>query len=61
MKTMKCYDCEHTMQSETKEGMLDAFYVHYMAEHNAIITGADEEEKKAWMEKFDVDWEALEG
>ncbi len=45
-------------QAETSKEMLNQMYVHYMADHNEIITGVNEEEKKAWMEQFNKDWEA---
>lgn len=56
MKTFKCYDCEATFQAETREGVLGILYDHYMKDHREIITGASEEEKKAWMERFEKDW-----
>ena len=58
MKTIKCYDCDQSFEAETREGMLNLLYDHYMKEHKDIITGASEEEKKAWMERFDNDWAA---
>jgi len=58
MKKLKCYDCEESFETETSKEMLDAFYAHYMAEHKEIITGGDENEKDAWMKKFNSDWEA---
>ncbi len=58
---MKCYDCDVQFTSDTKEGILNQFYAHYMKEHHAIITGADEAEKKRWMEQFAKDWSVAEG
>ncbi|MAJ97290.1 MAG: hypothetical protein CMI56_01575 [Parcubacteria group bacterium] len=58
MKKLTCYDCEMEFQAETSKEMLNQMYVHYMADHNEIITGVNEEEKKAWMEQFNKDWEA---
>lgn len=60
MKKFKCYDCEQTFEAETREDILNHLYEHYMKEHKEIITGASEEEKKVWMEKFDKDWVAAE-
>ena len=58
MKTLKCYDCDETFTAETSEDMLQHLYKHYMAEHHAVITGADPAEKKRWMEQFHTDFEA---
>lgn len=58
MKTLKCYDCETTFQAETREEILNHLYDHYMKAHTAIITGADESEKKRWMAQFEQDWAA---
>lgn len=60
MKKLTCYDCETSFQSETSKEMLDLLYPHYMGEHKEIIMGASEEEKTAWMKKFNTDWEATE-
>lgn len=43
-------------QAVTREEILDQLYDHYMKEHNEIITNVSEEEKKAWMERFEKDW-----
>lgn len=56
MKTMKCYDCEITFEADTREEILGHLYDHYMKDHKEIITGADENEKKRWMERFEKDW-----
>jgi len=56
MKTMKCYDCEEQLNAATSEEMLQHFYNHYMELHTEIITGADEAEKKRWMEQYKLDW-----
>lgn len=60
MKKFKCYDCGEIFEAETSKEMLDTLYPHYMKEHKEIITGANEEEKKAWMEKFNKDWNKAE-
>lgn len=60
MKQMKCYDCENVFEAIDSKSMLDQFYVHYMSEHKEIITGGNEEEKKAWMVKFNEDWSKAE-
>jgi len=60
MKKMKCYDCEETFESETSKEILNQMYPHYMKEHADIIKNASEEDKNAWMEKFNKDWEAAE-
>ena len=56
MKTITCYDCDETFRADTREEILSKLYDHYMKAHKAIITGASEEEKKAWMERFEKDW-----
>ncbi len=56
MKKFICYDCEQTFQSETREDVLNQLYAHYMKEHAETITKASEDEKKAWMVKFEKDW-----
>jgi hypothetical protein len=45
-------------QAETREEILGYLYDHYMKEHKAVITGADDVEKKRWMEQFETDWAA---
>ncbi len=58
MKKLTCYDCEKSFEAETSKAMLDLLYPHYMEIHKEIITGVREEEKKAWMEKFNKDWDS---
>ena len=58
MKQFKCYDCDRVFEAETREDILKQLYDHYMKDHKEIITGASEEEKKAWMERFEKDWAA---
>ena len=60
MKKIKCYDCEVEFQSETRDEVLNQLYAHYMKEHKETIMGADESEKKRWMEQFNKDWETAE-
>lgn len=60
MKTMKCYDCDQTFQADTSDEILQHMYKHYMADHHEVITGADESQKKVWMEQFHKDWESAE-
>jgi len=55
-KKFKCYDCPAEFEAESREEILGILYEHYMKDHKEIITGASEEEKKAWMEKFEKDW-----
>ena len=55
---MKCYDCEEVFENESSKGILEQMYPHYMKEHAEIITNASEEEKSAWMEKFNADFDA---
>ncbi len=57
MKKVKCYDCENVFESETSGDILNQLYAHYMKEHPEIIPNATDDEKKAWMEKFNKDWE----
>ena len=61
MKKIKCYDCEEIFEADTSEEVLEKMYPHYMQEHREIIEGASEEEKTAWMKKFNADWEATAG
>ncbi len=58
MKKITCYDCDQSFEAQTREDILKTLYDHYMTAHKETITGASEDEKKAWMEKFDKDWEA---
>ncbi len=60
MKKFTCYDCTEVFESETSKEMLDKLYLHYMDKHVEIITGVSEEEKKAWMAKFNKDWDEAE-
>lgn len=60
MKKIKCYDCEMQFEAETREETLEHLYEHYMKNHHAVITGASEAEKKAWMEQFERDWTSAE-
>ncbi|MFT5849731.1 MAG: bis(5'-nucleosidyl)-tetraphosphatase [Patiriisocius sp.] len=60
MKTIKCYDCEADLHSETRAEILDALYEHYMKDHNDVIIGASGEAKKEWMVQFEKDWAAAE-
>ena len=60
MKKITCQDCDKVFQSETEKDILDQMYSHYMDVHKDIITKADESEKKAWMERFNKDWEKAE-
>ena len=57
---MKCYDCDTEFQAEAPKEMLDHLYDHYMKDHKAVITNADESEKKRWMQQFEKDWMATE-
>ena len=59
MKEFKCYDCDEVFQAVERDELLNQLYTHYMDKHKEIITGANEEEKKAWMEKFNKDWEEV--
>lgn len=60
MKKIKCYDCDLQFESQTREDVLNQLYAHYMKDHNEIITGVSEEEKKIWMDKFEKDWSEAE-
>lgn len=60
MKRFKCYDCEEVFEAESSKDMLELLYPHYMSEHEEEIKGATEDEKKAWMQRFNKDWEAAE-
>jgi hypothetical protein len=56
MKTIQCQHCEETFQAETKEEMLNILYSHYMETHADVIPNASEEDKKAWMVRFEKEW-----
>jgi predicted small metal-binding protein len=58
MKTLQCYDCDAEFTAQTKEEILGYLYDHYLKDHQATIVGADESEKKIWMEQFEKDWAA---
>ena len=58
MKKFKCPDCEEVFEAETSKAMLDTMMPHYMAKHKEMMAGGNDDEKKAWMEKFNKDWEA---
>lgn len=56
MKAIKCYECDIVFKSETRDDILNQLYSHYMEKHHAIITGASEQVKKDWMQRFQNDW-----
>lgn len=60
MKKFKCYDCDEVFEAESSQGMLELLHPHYMSKHEDEIKGASEDEKTAWMEKFNKDWAAAE-
>jgi len=60
MKKIKCYDCETTFSADTSEQVLNQMHQHYMEMHKDIISSANEEQKKVWMEQFHKDWEDAE-
>ena len=57
---MKCPDCEKTFKGETAKEVMTAIHPHYMSEHEDVIKNANEEQKKAWMEKFNKDFDEKE-
>jgi len=59
MKKFTCYDCSQEFEASDRDDVLNQLYTHYMKEHNAIITGIDEEGKKKWMDRFDDDWSKI--
>lgn len=60
MKEMKCLDCEERFKAESSEEMMKTMMPHYMSDHKEIMAAGTDEKKKAWMEKFNKDWEATE-
>ena len=60
MKKFKCYDCEKVFEAETSKEMLNKMRPHYISEHQDVIKGGTDEQMKAWMEKFNKDWEEAE-
>ena len=59
MRTFTCYDCDAAFVAVDRDDILNQLYKHYMADHHKIITEASREEKKAWMDRFDADWEGV--
>lgn len=57
MKKFTCYDCAMQFDARARDTLLHALHDHYMKDHYEIITGVNEAEKKAWMERFQQDWE----
>ena len=60
MRKFKCLDCDKTFESETSKEMLNILYPHYMSEHQDVMKGGTDEKMKAWMEKFNKNWEEAE-
>tara|TARA_Y100000310_G_C20391059_1_gene672792 strand:- start:558 stop:749 length:192 start_codon:yes stop_codon:yes gene_type:complete len=60
MKKFKCPDCEKIFEAETAKETLELMHPHYMEKHQDIIKDGTEEKMKAWMEKFNKDWEDAE-
>lgn len=58
MKTIECQHCGGQFRAQTREEIIGYLYDHYMKDHKEIITGVDEDGKKAWMERFEKDWAA---
>ncbi len=56
MKTIKCPDCGGAFSAVSRDEILGILYDHYMKDHHEIITGAHEQEKKVWMERFEKQW-----
>ena len=62
MKNIKCYEegCGGEFQAATKDEILGQVYDHYMKDHPTVIPNASDEDKKAWMARFEKDWTAQE-
>ena len=60
MKSVTCQHCEGAFQAETREEILKTLYAHYMEAHPDVIPNASDEEKKAWMERFEKEWATAE-
>ena len=62
MKTITCYEkgCGHTFKNDDRDAILKQMYDHYMEVHPNIIPNATEEDKRAWMAQFEIDWAANE-
>lgn len=58
MKEFNCYDCEQSFRAESRDEILVILHDHYMKDHNEVITGNSEEEKKTWMDRFNKDWKS---
>ena len=58
MKTVQCQHCEGTFHAVTREEILKTLYAHYTEAHPDVIPNASDEEKKAWMERFEKQWAA---
>jgi predicted small metal-binding protein len=60
MKTIKCNECGSAFEAETREEILKTLCVHYMKDHNEVITNVTEEDKKTWMARFEKEWAEAE-
>jgi uncharacterized C2H2 Zn-finger protein len=60
MKEMKCPDCDKIFKANSPDEMMKAMHPHYMEDHAEIVKNGDEEQRKAWMEKFNKDFEDAE-
>lgn len=56
MKEIKCQDCDGAFKATTREEILKTLYDHYMEAHSDVIPNASDEEKKAWMIRFEAEW-----
>ena len=59
MKAVTCYEdnCDQTFQSDDRDDILNQLYAHYTSVHPNVIPNASDADKKAWMERFEKDWE----
>lgn len=57
-KTIECYECGKQFKAYTRDEILSELYDHYMKDHPDVIPNASDEDKKAWMERFEKDWAA---
>lgn len=60
MKIIECPDCGGEFKAATRGEILSILYDYYLLHHKEIITKANGEEKKAWMEDFERRWNAAE-
>lgn len=60
MKEIECYECGAAFRAVTRDEILGMLYDHYIKDHHEVITNVSDQDKKAWMERFEKDWASAE-